>query len=311
MSSRKPIDTLASLLMVSLCLTWGLQQVALKAAANDVTPLFQLALRSGIAALLVGLYMALRKQTINLQNRHWRPGIIVGILFAMEFLLLGEGLRHSTASHMVVMLYTAPIFTAVGLHLAIKAERLQFSQWIGVVLAFAGILTAFLGHPAPTTATGNSLLGDALGVLAALSWAATTVVIRTTSLNHAPPAETLLYQLIAAFLILMTAATAMGQAHFHPTPIAWTTLAFHAIVVSFLSFLAWYWLLRWYLATQLSVLSFQTPLYGVLFGVLLLKDPIDSSFLTGALLVIAGILLVSGYRFFHQLLTRSLNRGST
>jgi len=308
MPTRKPIDPLSSLLMVSLCLTWGLQQVALKAAAHDVTPLLQLALRSGIAALLVALYMALRKQTIDLKNRHWRPGIVVGLLFAMEFLLLGEGLRHSTASHMVVMLYTAPVFAAIGLHFTIKAERLHLAQWLGVALAFAGLLTAFLGHNPPTTsaaAPATSLFGDALGILAGLSWAATTVVVRTTSLNHAPPAETLLYQLIIAFALLMSAALLMGQLHFNPTPLALATLAFHSIIVSFISFLLWFWLLRHYLASQLGVLSFQTPLYGVLFGILLLKEPLDPHFLLGASLVVAGILLVSGYKFFRQLLTRT------
>jgi drug/metabolite transporter (DMT)-like permease len=308
LSRRKPIDPLSATLMVTLCLTWGLQQVALKAAAPDVTPLLQLALRSGIAALLVALYMALRKQTIDLKNRHWRPGIAVGLLFASEFLLLGEGLRHSTASHMVVMLYTAPIFAAIGLHLAIKAERLHFAQWLGVLLAFAGILTAFLGHnpPAINAPPANTLLGDSLGLLAAISWAATTVLVRTTSLAHAPPAETLLYQLIIAFVLLLSAAIAMGQLHFNPTPIALWTLAFQSLIVSFASFLTWFWLLRHYLASRLGALSFMTPLFGVLLGVLLLREPLDHSFLTGAALVLAGIVLVSGYPWLRLAATRLL-----
>jgi drug/metabolite transporter (DMT)-like permease len=54
MDDRKALDGQAMGMMVVLCLVWGLQQVMLKAAAADVSPLFQIALRSGIAAVLVG-----------------------------------------------------------------------------------------------------------------------------------------------------------------------------------------------------------------------------------------------------------------
>ena len=55
MDTRKNIDGLAGGLMVGLCMIWGMQQVVLKAAADDVAPVLMLALRSGIAALLVAL----------------------------------------------------------------------------------------------------------------------------------------------------------------------------------------------------------------------------------------------------------------
>ncbi|MCY1217380.1 hypothetical protein D9M72_292870 [compost metagenome] len=58
--------------------------------------------------------------------------------------------------------------------------------------------------------------------------------------------------------------------------------------------MAWFWLLRRYLASRLSVLSFMTPLFGVAFGVLILGETIDTSFAIGATLVLGGIVLVSG-----------------
>ena len=67
MDERKALDGQAMGIMVVLCLIWGLQQVALKAAAADVSPLFQITLRSGIAALLVGLLMLRQGVCISLQ----------------------------------------------------------------------------------------------------------------------------------------------------------------------------------------------------------------------------------------------------
>jgi drug/metabolite transporter (DMT)-like permease len=66
------------------------------------------------------------------------------------------------------------------------------------------------------------------------------------------------------------------------------------VVISFASYLAWFWLLRRYLASRISVLSFMTPLFGVTFGVLLLGEPLTPAFGGGAVLVLLGITLVSG-----------------
>lgn len=141
--TRKAIDAKAMGLMICLCMTWGLQQVVLKAAAQDIAPLLLIALRSGVAAILVGLLMLFRGERMSLGDGTWRPGLLVGFLFALEFLFVGEGLRYTSASHTVVFLYTAPVFAAIGLHWKLKVERLQPFQWLGILLAFTGIVIAF------------------------------------------------------------------------------------------------------------------------------------------------------------------------
>ena len=108
MNTRKSLDGQATGLMLVLCLLWGFQQVALKVAATDIAPLMQLALRSGISALLVGALMFRRGERLPLAAGILRPGLLVGVLFALEFLLIGEGLRHTSAAHTVVFLYSAP-----------------------------------------------------------------------------------------------------------------------------------------------------------------------------------------------------------
>ncbi len=137
MDTRKALDGQAIGLMLLLCLVWGLQQVALKATAAEIAPIFQIALRSGVAALLVGMVMLVRGERLPLAAT-WRAGLVVGLLFGLEFLLVGEGLRHTNASHMVVFLYTAPIFAALGLHWKLPSERLGAVQWLGITLAFGG-----------------------------------------------------------------------------------------------------------------------------------------------------------------------------
>ena len=294
MDIRQALDTRAITLMAVLCAIWGMQQVVLKATAADISPIMQIALRSGAAALLVGLLMAWRKEPMNLRDGTLRPGMAVGVLFGLEFLLVAEGLRNTSASHMVVFLYTAPIFAALGLHWRLPAERLGALQWLGIALAFGGMALVFLGRSAPASAVpNNGLWGDFLGLLGGVAWAATTVVVRSSALSKAPATQTLLYQLVGAFVLLLVGAFATGQARFNPTPTVWASLAFHTLVVSFASFLAWFWLLRSYLATRLGVFSFLTPMFGMVFGVWLLDEPMELRFLIGAVPVLVGIVLVS------------------
>jgi drug/metabolite transporter (DMT)-like permease len=74
---------------------------------------------------------------------------------------------------------------------------------------------------------------------------------------------------------------------------ALASLAYQTVLVGFASLLAWFWLLRRYLAARLGVLSFMTPMFGVLAGVLFLDEPLTAYFTGGALLVAAGIVLVN------------------
>ncbi|MRV73691.1 EamA family transporter [Duganella sp. FT92W] len=298
MDTRKTLDGQAIGMMALLCLTWSLQQIALKATAPDVAPLLQIALRSGIAAVLVALLMAYRRERFTAGAL--RPGMLAGFLFAFEYLLLGEGLRHTTAGHAVVLLYTGPIFAALGLHWKLPSERLAPGQWIGIALAFGGIAVTFIGRQGSPRDMADMLAGDLLCVAAGAAWGATTVVIRCTKLSSAPATETLLYQLLAAPVMLLPAAAALGQLSFNATPLAIGSLAFQSVVVSFASFLAWFAMLRRYLASRLGVFSFLTPLFAVALGGYLLGEHIEPNFIAGALLVLAGIVLVSGYGWIVQ-----------
>jgi drug/metabolite transporter (DMT)-like permease len=302
MDTRKALDGNAIGIMVVLCVIWGMQQVALKAAAHDITPLLQISLRSGIAALLVALLAMARKERISLVDATWRPGLVAGMLFALEYLLVSEALDHTSAGHTVVFLYTSPIFAALGLHCLLPAERLKPMQWTGIALAFGGIVMAFLGRGlfASSALDQASLWGDFLALGAGAAYGVTIIVIRCSSLSQAPASQTLLYQLLAAFVLLFAMAAASDQLSFNSTPMAWGSLAFQTLVVSFASFLVWFKLLRHYLASRLGVFSFMTPLFGVVLGAWLLHERIEPSFLAGALLVLAGIALVSGYEWISQ-----------
>ncbi|WP_347904668.1 DMT family transporter [Pseudomonas purpurea] len=307
-ATRRSADGFALQVMLGLCLVWGVQQVMIKWAAADIAPVMQAAGRSGISALLVGLLICW-KGGWGQVGHTWRGGLLAGSLFAIEFLFIAEGLQLTTAAHMSVFLYTAPIFTALGVHWLLPSERLRPLQWLGIVLAFIGIATAFAGGVSWDNLDRRMLLGDAFGVLAGAAWGATTVVVRASRLSEAPVTLTLFYQLIVGFVGLLLIAALSGQiTHVSLTPVAVASVLFQGLVVSFCSYLIWFWLLRRYLAANLAVFSFMTPLFGVTFGVLLLNETLTINFIVGAVLVLLGITFVSAEQWLRRRLRNVLER---
>lgn len=294
MGERKGLDARASGLMVILCIVWGLQQVVLKLAAADIAPIMQIAIRCGLSALLVLPLLQLQPNTHLYSKAYLVPGIWLAFLFSAEFVFIVQALEFTSASHTVVLLYTAPIFVALGLHWKLPSERLSRLQWSGIMIAFAGIVMTFMGREKQLDQGLNQVLwGDFLALLAGLMWAMTTISLRLSKLNEAHPTQTLFYQLVGGFIFLFPLAFILGQAQIHWTYIAIGSLVFHTLIMSFMSLMLWFWLLRNYLASHLGVFSFLTPLFGMLFGILFLNETIELNFIVGTMLVMLGVAVVS------------------
>lgn len=281
--------------MLVLCALWGFQQVAIKLAAADVSLVMQGAIRSAIATALVLAWARAKGIALFGHDGTLGPGILAGLLFGGEFALIYAGLAYTTASRMVVFIYLAPPLTALGLALFVPGEKLGVLQWSGIALAFAGIAFAF--REGLETGARSTWIGDAFGALAALGWAATTVLIRATRLSGVSATKTLLYQLGVSAVVLLPVSLAIGEPGVvRVTPVALASLAYQSIVVAFASYLVWFWLLTRYLASRLSVFSFAAPLFGVAFGHFVLHEPLTPAFLAAALMVGAGIALVNARR---------------
>jgi drug/metabolite transporter (DMT)-like permease len=289
MNSRIAPGPAAFGLMVLLCAIWGLQQVAMKLATAEISPILQAGLRSGLGAVLVFAWARWRGIGLFAADQSLRPGLLAGLLFGLEFVFIFVGVERTTVSRMVVFLYTAPCFTVLGLHFFVPGERMGWRQGAGVLLAFAGLILAFIDK-----AAGGSALGDAFGVLAALFWAATTVLIRATALAKITATKVLLYQLVVSAALMFPLSWLVGERGIGvlSAPTFWA-MAYQIVVVAFISYLAWFWLLTRYLAGRLLVFSFLTPLFGVWFGMLLMNDQPSLHFFAAAALVVGGIVLVN------------------
>lgn len=289
MNARVAPGAGAFALMVLLCAVWGFQQVAMKIATAEISPIMQAALRSGLGAVLVFAWARWRGVVLFGRDGSLRPGLLAGMLFGLEFVFIFVGVERTTVSRIVVFLYTAPCFTVLGLHFFVPGERMAWRQWAGVMLAFAGLVLAFIDK-----ASGGDVLGDFFGVLAAMFWAATTVLIRATSLARVTATKVLLYQLVVSAAVMFPLSWLVGERGIAvlSAPTLWA-MAYQIVIVAFVSYLAWFWLLTRYLAGRLLVFSFLTPLFGVGFGMVLMSDRPSLHFILAAAMVVGGIVMVN------------------
>ncbi len=288
------VDGLAVALLLGCCAIWGLGQVAAKVTLNEIPPLMQAAVRSLGAALLLVLWSRSRGLALFRADGTGRAGLLAGSLFALEFGCIFVGLQYTSASRMSVFIYFAPFVVALGMPLIARSERLNRVQAAGLLLAFGGVVWAYFEGFVSPTAGPQQWLGDALGLAGALLWALTTLTLRGSRLGSALPEKALLYQLAVSAAALGLASLVAGE----PWPARLTgaslwPLAFQTVVITFASYLVWFWLVRHYPATRISAFTLLTPVFGLLAGVGLLGEPLTLRLVVALVAVCAGIWLVN------------------
>lgn len=289
---RRALDSRAIGIVVALCCLWGLSQVSIKVANRGVSPIFQAAVRSIIAASLVALWARVRGLPLIHRDRTLVHGLVIGLLFGTEFVFVYLGLHYTTASHAVVFLYTAPLFVALGAHWVLPAESITNRKGIGLLLAFVGVLATFwdsLHSP-----TRLQLLGDLLSLTAGLLWAATSLYLKRIVRTSMTPSQMLFYQLgFSAVQLSVMTVLLEPQPVTDPTPLVLASLAYQGIIVAFASYLVWFWLIQVYPVSDISGFTFFTPIFGILLGGLLLGEPLTMALLVGGGLVTTGMVLVN------------------
>ena len=288
-SRKDHLDGLAVGILLACCMFWGLQQILVKSIVHEVAPLFQASLRCIGACVLLMLWCRLRGIRLFERDGSLWPGLLAGGLFAAEFACIYLGLRHTTASRLTVFLYTSPFWVAALVPLFVRSERLRPVQWAGLGCAFVAVIFAMregLG--------GGGASGDLLGLAAGGLWGLTTVAIRATGLTRISPEKLLFYQIATTALGVPWLSFALGETwSLDWSAMAWGSMLAQTVVGAFASYLAWMWMLGRYPATRISVFVFLTPLFALLFGTVLLHEPVTPTLLAALALVAVGIVLVN------------------
>ncbi|MCP4021241.1 MAG: DMT family transporter [Desulfobacteraceae bacterium] len=290
--NNNALDFLGMSLLIIVCASWGINQVAIKVANAGVSPILQAGLRSIGASILVIFWMKIRQIKIFENDNTLWWGLGVGILFSVEFILIYWGLDYTNASRAVIFLYTSPFVVALGAQFFIPQEKLNRIQLTGLCLAFAGIVIAF--NESINLPSRQMLIGDIMILVSAVIWGATTVVIKASPLTSIAPSKTLLYQLGVSAIVMPLASVAFGESGItNLSPLVTGCLVYQIVWIAFVTYIVWFWLIRNYAVAKLASFTFLTPLFGVLAGAVFLHESVTIYLLCALALVGTGIYLVN------------------
>ena len=287
----RPLDAVATLIMLALTLSWGLNQVSIKLALPEIPPFIQATIRSVGAFIVILVWARWRGISLDLRDGTLVGGLLAGALFGLEFLLIFPGLQLTTASRATLFIYTAPFFVALGSGFLL-GEKLRGVQWLGLLCSFAGLVVAF-GIP-DVSRDGRQLIGDIMMVGAGAAWGATTLVIKASRLRSTPSEKVLAYQLGVSIPMLAIGALLTGErmaAMPGAASLGW--LAYQTFWVVSLTYAVWFAMVQRYSASRLSAFTFLTPLFGVASVHVVLGQPISWAFGAAVALVIGGLNLVN------------------
>lgn len=277
-------------LMVVLTTCWGLSQVAMKMANTGYSPLMQCFLRSAVGAICIAGWCLWRGIPLTVRDGTLRPGLVAGLFFATEFILLFIAMDVTSVARGVLIFNTMPFWVLAGGHL-LGLERLTWRKLAGMALAFAGVALVFADKV--TLPSRMALLGDLMVFGAALCWAGTVLVIKMTRLSTAPPEKSMLYQLGVSAVVTLPFIPLGGPALRDVGWLPTATLAFQALFIVSITYLAFFRLVQRYSAASLSSFAFLTPLTGVTASALLLDEPLSPQIGLALGLIGGGLLLVN------------------
>ncbi len=295
MENKDYLDTKAVLVVLMMTLLWGFNYPAIKYSNQGVSPVFAFTLRSIIALICGLIYCLKKKEKLFHTDVMLFHGVVVGLLFGAEFACIYFGLLYTDAARSVLFVYMTPFVVAVGAHFFLKGDRLTFLKTIGLALAFMGIFVVFGGRP--KTAKASMLLGDLLQITAAILWGATTLYIKKFMATRVEPIHTFLYQLFFSIPILLVVSLVLEPTWIYKVNVSiGVSLFYQSIIVAFISYFVWFKLIHEYSVSRLSAFTFFTPIFGVLFGVLILHEEMTISLMIGLPMVSMGIFMVNWRR---------------
>ena len=269
----------------------GLNQVLIKMVNAGMQPVFQAGLRSACAIIPILLFALLMHRKLSVKDGSFPYGLACGLIFSLEFVVLFLALDYTSVARVSVLFYTMPVWFTIAASFLLPGESLTSSRIVGLTLAVCGIALAMFDRVGD--GTEGRLLGDVLALCASVCWAAIALMCRATPLKKSSPEMQLLYQLTVSAIVLLPLSFLFGeQLREMTTTLAWI-FAFQVIVVVAFGFSLWFWILSVYPASATASYSFLAPVFGVVFGWLILDEEISLAIAAALVLVCLGILLIN------------------
>lgn len=283
------LDAFGGSVLLGVTLLLAFNQIIIKLVNDGLQPVFFAGLRSALAVGFVWAWLAWKGRPPRLNRVSWGAGLLIGAVFAAEFLFLFLALDLTSVGRTSLIMYSMPVWYALLAHFGL-GERITPTKAAGLALAFSGCALAILSRPATGEA---SLAGDLCALGAAWGWALTAFVARRPVMRAEGPEMQLFWMVLVSAPILLLTAPFFGPLVRDLQPIHLVGLLFQASVVVAGGFITWLWLMSVYPSSTVASFSFLTPILALGLGALIFGESITWPILAAALLVAAGIVLIN------------------
>jgi drug/metabolite transporter (DMT)-like permease len=280
------------LLIAALCVVWGATWVVIKIGLSESPPFFGAAFRFLVASVLLGLivWVGRRRLVRDWANLRW-------ILLSGLFMYFGSyaavyySEQYIDAALAAILFASFPFFVAIGAHFHLPGERLTPLKFAGLTIGFAGVAVIFGGgvtHPKPETWWAMLLM-----LMSPFCSAVAAIIVKRYLTQHNPVVLNFLQMIVGFTVLIAMAAIYEDLADFNWSVVTVGSVLFLAVFGSAFTFVTYYYLLKTMEATKLSLVAFATPVTAAFFGWLFLDERLTLASIIGALMVFAGIYIVS------------------
>ena len=178
MNKKNNIDLTGGVVLISFSMLLGLNQTLVKIVNYGIHPIFQVGLRSLIAAIPVLIFCILFKKKISIRDGSLIPGIICGAIFALEFVLLFFALEFTSVARSSILFYSMPVWLGIAAHFLIKNEKLNLKKILGFLISVIAVSIALFTK---NDLGEGGIIGDVFALCASFLWAAIVLIVRTTN----------------------------------------------------------------------------------------------------------------------------------
>jgi drug/metabolite transporter (DMT)-like permease len=290
MERKDRIDAFGASSLIVFSFLLAINQVIVKLGNAGFQPVFMAGIRSAGALIVLLLWMKLRGIPLQFPKGTIWPGLLLGALFAQEFIALFWALDHTTVSRASLLFYTMPVMLSIAAHFLLPGERLTPMRVLGLACAIGGVALVLSGRPGGAEA---SLAGDLAALAGAAGWAGIALTLRLTSLSGVRAETQLFWQLSGSAVLLLLAAPLFGPFLREPTLWHLAGLAYQIVAVASFGFLFWVFLIGVYPASSVASFAFLTPVLGVGLGWLILGEELGLNVIAALVLVAIGIVLIN------------------
>ncbi len=275
--------------LVLLGALWGGSYLFIGVAVSALRPALLMDLRVLLAAVALALYAFTVGRLPALRSR-WKEFLVLGGLnAAAAFTLIATSQLNLTASLAAILNSTTPLFAAV-VAAAWIGEALTVKKAVGLLLGVVGVAVLVGLDPVPLS--GIVLLSVGTSLLAALCYALGGVYAKHT-FSGVPPLSMGIGQQAGAAAILLPPSIATFPGEPPAITVVLSVLGL-ALLSTAVVYLPYFRLITSVGPTKILTVTFLVPVFGMLFGVLLLEEPFGPGTLVGLAIILSGVALVTG-----------------